>query len=368
MAVYKRNNSEHYWFGFVWNGKRVQRSTKQGDKETAKLLEAAERTKLARQEAGIESSADAPLFEKAAESFLKAGRPDGAPRAANTNRGFEWCVEALKTHFAGKRLSEITVADIERFKTARIEQGRAHGTINRDLSCLRRMFSREGIRSPFGRDKVRLLDEEEARKKRRRILTIGEEDRYLKACSDVLKDVALLILRCGLRPSEAFRLQPGDIYLKEGFLSVGESKSTEGIREVYFTKEVRDILSRRMTECEAADGEYLFPLRTLKGHNWSQPMTTVKTAHRTALRVSKVKHFRLYDLRHCFATAQLAAGTDLLTLQELMGHAELETTSIYARVQRETKVRATENFEKHLAARQIAEAEKAARMVSQTVQ
>src|SRR6266550_557024 len=73
MAIYKRN-SEHYWYGFIWNGKRIQRSTKQGDKETAKLLEAAERTRLARQDAGIESRSVAPLFKTFALEWLEGIR------------------------------------------------------------------------------------------------------------------------------------------------------------------------------------------------------------------------------------------------------------------------------------------------------
>ena len=97
-------------------------------------------------------------------------------------------------------------------------------------------------------------------------------------------------------------------------------------------------------------------------------MVTVKTAHGTALRLSKVKRFRVYDLRHCFATAHLAAGTDVLKLQALMGHRELKTTSIYAEVGREQKVEATKKYESYLAEREIRQAEQAAGAVSQRVQ
>jgi integrase len=57
-------------------------------------------------------------------------------------------------------------------------------------------------------------------------------------------------------------------------------------------------------------------------------------------------HFRLYDLRHTFATRAVAAGADLPTLSELLGHASIQMTMRYVHPAAEQKRLAIEKFEK----------------------
>ena len=88
---------------------------------------------------------------------------------------------------------------------------------------------------------------------------------------------------------------------------------------------------------------FLFP-----GNRWhtdgSHPVTTkvVWSAYQIAARRAGITK-RIYPhlIRHCFATHLLAAGADLRTIQELMGHSDIQTTvKHYARYQKQHAFRA----------------------------
>lgn len=57
-----------------------------------------------------------------------------------------------------------------------------------------------------------------------------------------------------------------------------------------------------------------------------------KAIHRASKEVGIPKQVSCHTLRHSFATHLLAAGYDIRTIQELLGHADVSTTMIYTHV------------------------------------
>jgi hypothetical protein len=73
----------------------------------------------------------------------------------------------------------------------------------------------------------------------------------------------------------------------------------------------------------------------------------VKKAHQTAMTRAKItRRFRLYDLRHTFATRAAASGVNLPTLSALLGHASIQMTMRYVHPAAEQKQVAIQDFDK----------------------
>lgn len=58
-----------------------------------------------------------------------------------------------------------------------------------------------------------------------------------------------------------------------------------------------------------------------------------------------MQRFRIYDLRHTYATRQVECGTDIATLQELLGHSKIEMTKRYVHPSNDHKAEAMRRME-----------------------
>ncbi len=142
-----------------------------------------------------------------------------------------------------------------------------------------------------------------------------------------------LLYAAGLRVSEVVNLRVQDVNLGELTLFVRaprlakESIKSNKDRITIFSESLRDAL-RRQREGKQA-GDWLFPSR--RGGRLST--RTVQQVFARAVKASGVqKDVSCHDLRHSFATHLLESGVDIRYIQELLGHARLETTRIYTHV------------------------------------
>lgn len=105
---------------------------------------------------------------------------------------------------------------------------------------------------------------------------------------------------------------------------------------------------------DSARGSYLFP----SPGDPEKPVLKLNNAHYGALKRSSIKRFRLYDLRHTWATRAVMSGIDLVTLAAMLGHSRIQMVLIYAHPTEQHQSEAMKKLEEFNLARQMAEIEK----------
>ena len=149
-----------------------------------------------------------------------------------------------------------------------------------------------------------------------------------------VRDRALfeVLYGCGLRVSEATGLDWEDIDLKTGWLKVLGKGSKE--RTVPFGDPARLALGAYFAR-RIENGESVNPTSPVfinfKGSRIT-PRSVARILNKHLVRIASAKSLSPHGLRHSFATHLLAAGADLRTIQELLGHARLSTTQRYTHV------------------------------------
>ena len=131
-----------------------------------------------------------------------------------------------------------------------------------------------------------------------------------------------LLYSTGLRLGEALRLRVEDVDAAAMSLRVLDGKGHKD-RYTLLSPECLDML-RFYFRAYRPEGGLIFNGKN-KGTKWSDK--GAQEAIRQARRKAKLPEFvTAHTLRHCFATHLLQNGTDLVTIQQLMGHKYLKTT------------------------------------------
>jgi integrase len=363
MSIFKRGKT--YWYHFMHEGQHIQRSTKQGNPRTARQIEAAYRTALAKGEVGITERKKIPSFKAAIADFLKWSELEHKAHPG-THRRYQVSAVALRKHFADSLLDRINPEEVERYKTLRSAQVSPRtkrrvmpSTVNRELACLKALFNHVlkadvPLRNPVSR--VKFYEEHN---EQTRVLSFAEQEKYLAVATPMLRDVATLMLETGMRPEEVYRIRRENVQLGQGILVVPFGKTKAARRRVPLTASARSVLAARM----GSEAAYLFPCET----DSTRPVPKVNNAHDRAVRDSKIALFRLYDLRHTWATRAAMSGIDLVTLAAMLGHSRIQMVLRYAHPTQQHQHQAMERLEKFMDGQRIAHAEQSSPM-TQVVQ
>ncbi len=350
MAVYKRGGT--YWFKFVWNGDTIRESAKTGNKRTAEQIEAARKTQLAKGEVGIRDRAPVPTL---ADFLKREFLPHIETRFADkrkTRAHYTVQIKHLLAHsaLAGTALDAIRAELLGGFIEKLRQQKYEISSINRALQVLRRVLM---LAAEWGKIerlpvKIRMQPGEN---RRDRVLSGDEEKDYLKAAGEIgdsilevyetalsgirakqrgeqpqkpadpylLRDVAIVLLDCGLRPEECYGLRWEHVRQDTVYIPFG--KTVNARREVPLSERAQEVFARR----RGGESVWVYPAPTSSGHI---EQSSLKKQHAKACEEAKVKAFVPYTFRHTCLT-RWATILDPYTLAYLAGHSDFSTTRRY---------------------------------------
>lgn len=240
-----------------------------------------------------------------------------------------------------KPVEDITKLDVMRYLTSIRKGGTGGSARNRQLSSIRTFFLNSLIlwkssrETPPWRWRRRRL-------KKNRIPTYLDEQELVHFFQEVdgryvIRNVAICMLMAyaGLRVIEIHRLNLKDYHRDEEYLRV-KGKGDKW-RVVPLLPEIIDSLDRYM------------PIRIPHRSGKDIPLFTSQFGRRIARRTvqhvteqafaafqeskpENEKKLSSHKLRHSFATLHIRSGTDIRSVQELLGHSSIENTQIYTHV------------------------------------
>jgi integrase len=308
MSIFKRGNV--YWYKFMWNGKMIRESTKQGNDKKARNIESAHRTRLSKQE---DARKDACLRLNCSEVLLcdecekwfsaaEAHREEshvfcsGSCSADWTKRhtriptlaqfleqDFKPYVEA---HFSTKPktaqyydygvsllletgMGELPLNEISSQHAAGYiakQASRSPSTANCGLRTLRRALN---LADEWGKiDRAPKFGLAKGERQRERVVTQAEFLAYRELCRQPWHDVATVLYGTGMRPGEAYRLRWEHVLLNGtgGLIQIAEGKTKAARRFLPMVPEVYVALRDRKAEQSNPATGWVFPTGSASGH------------------------------------------------------------------------------------------------------
>src|ERR1700687_1383991 len=245
--------------------------------------------------------------------------------SAITTRNYLRVVSDFAKHF-GKSPDKLGPNDLRTYQAHLLTECKlTPGTVVNRVAALRFFFvktlKRHQFREflPYPRDRRRLPT----------VLSQEEVSQLINSAGNLFRRTLLMTLYgTGMRRAELARLKVSDVDSQRMIIRVAEGKggqSRDPPLSPALSETLREYCRWRKPKL------YMFPTRT-RGRTLDQPISdkTVwiacsEAAHRAGIRKRVTPH----TLRHSWATHLLEAGTDLRTIQVLLGHGDLETTAKY---------------------------------------
>lgn len=234
------------------------------------------------------------------------------------------------------KLKDVSVQNLLYYIIKRKEDGCSELTIAKDISGLRALGDYLERKGMWSENPAMELDKPKAARNLPKVLSIEQVDSLLdsidKTSLSGKRDDALfeLVYSCGLRISEVCTLKLANLHLEERLILVHGKGDKERLvpfgdrayeKILVYLNEVRPEIVKGRNVAEV--------FVNYRGEPISRKGVWKRFKELEALSGVEAK---VHTLRHSFATHLLQGGADLRSVQELLGHSDLSTTTIYTHV------------------------------------
>jgi integrase/recombinase XerD len=244
--------------------------------------------------------------------------------SAGTIRYYVRFVERFAQHF-GKSPDKLGPDHVRTYQSYLLKQRKlSPGTVEHHVSALRFFYVQTLHRHEFRQ----FLPYPKVRQKLPKILSREEVARLIEASSGLFERTLLMVLYgTGMRRAEVARLKIADVDSQRMILHVVNGKGGKD-RDIPLSPALLETLRAYWRWLKPRT--YLFPSRMHRDRE--QPITDKivwRVCTEARKRAGLTKKVTPSLLRHSWATHLLEAGTDLRTIQLLLGHEDLEVTARY---------------------------------------
>lgn len=242
-----------------------------------------------------------------------------------------------------KDISDVTLKDLETFMASLIDIGISARSQMRIISGIRSFYKFLVMENYLKQDPTELLEAPKLGRHLPEVLTVKEIDE-IEDCIDLSKQegtrnhaIIELLYSCGLRVSELCNLTMSDLYLDEGFIRVTGKGNKQRLVPIS-QRAIHELDNWFSDRChispEKGHEDYVFlSFRRRKKLSRISVFHFIKELVEAA-GIQKI--VSPHTFRHSFATHLLEGGANLRAIQEMLGHAYIDTTEIYTHISRQS--------------------------------